>query len=274
VSNKEYISSGVLESYVLGSATEQERLEVERIARLYPEVQEEIVAIQDALNEYALTHQQQPPAALKQKIWSKLQDIDVAPVRSEVKQGAKIVSINSAPSFNFQRLLAAASVTLLIGSTALNVMLYSELKNTEESLTALNAEKEFFAQQFKVQSTSLQQTQEEMAFLTQPSTRVINLKGVPKFSDALATAYWNTSTHDLYLKINNLPAPPSEMQYQLWAIVDGKPVDAGVFDLADNNVILQKMKSFNSAQAFAVTLEKKGGSVAPNLDAMYVIGNV
>ena len=156
----------------------------------------------------------------------------------------------------------------------MNVMLYSELKNTEESLTALNAEKEFFAQQFKVQSTSLQQTQEEMAFLTQPSTRVINLKGVPKFSDALATAYWNTSTHDLYLKINNLPAPPSEMQYQLWAIVDGKPVDAGVFDLADNNVILQKMKSFNSAQAFAVTLEKKGGSVAPNLDAMYVIGNV
>jgi hypothetical protein len=34
------------------------------------------------------------------------------------------------------------------------------------------------------------------------------------------------------------------------------------------------MKVVEAAQAFAVTLEKKGGSRTPTLDQMYVLGNV
>jgi len=35
-----------------------------------------------------------------------------------------------------------------------------------------------------------------------------------------------------------------------------------------------KMKNIAKAQAFAITLEKKGGSLSPNLQALYVLGKV
>ena len=67
--------------------------------------------------------------------------------------------------------------------------------------------------------------------------------------------------------------PAKDKQYQLWAIIDGKPIDAGMMDIEAPGAI-HKMKSITGAQAFAVTLEKKGGSANPTMNAMYLMGNV
>jgi anti-sigma-K factor RskA len=64
---------------------------------------------------------------------------------------------------------------------------------------------------------------------------------------------------------------PAGKQYQLWAIVDGKPVDAGMIGDCEG---LCKMKVIDHAEAFAVTLENAGGSPAPTLTAMFVLGKV
>ena len=53
---------------------------------------------------------------------------------------------------------------------------------------------------------------------------------------------------------------------------DGKPVDMGVFDFDVKGLL--KMKSVANAATFAVTIEPKGGSVNPTLEAMQVAGNV
>ena len=37
---------------------------------------------------------------------------------------------------------------------------------------------------------------------------------------------------------------------------------------------IQKMKSFGHAEAFAITLEKTGGSPTPTMDEMYVISKI
>ena len=42
----------------------------------------------------------------------------------------------------------------------------------------------------------------------------------------------------------------------------------------ENAHVLQQLKTIGKAQAFAVTLEKKGGSPTPTLAALYLIGNV
>ena len=78
----------------------------------------------------------------------------------------------------------------------------------------------------------------------------------------------------MYINVNSLPVPSADKQYQLWAIVDGKPVDAGVFTMTSDSASIQKMKSISGAQAFAVTLEKKGGNPTPTMTAMYLMGNV
>ena len=100
---------------------------------------------------------------------------------------------------------------------------------------------------------------------------VIAMKGQAINPSGLSTIYWDTQTKDVYLLVNSLPQPASDKQYQLWAIVDGKPVDAGVFDMKDADGLV-KMKNIPQAQAFAITLEKKGGSASPTLAAMYVMG--
>ena len=52
------------------------------------------------------------------------------------------------------------------------------------------------------------------------------LNGTPKSPEALAKIFWMKNTGQVYIDPSNLPAVPEGKQYQLWAIVDGKPVDA------------------------------------------------
>ncbi len=270
---KEYISSGNLESYVLGLASEKERQEIELLAAKHAEIRDEIAAIEISMEQYAHAHSQTPPSALKQKIWSAIESEN----KSETGKPAvaKVIQMAApAPQSSYSKWLAAASIALLVGSSLLNLFLFNQWTSAREELAQANAAQDVLAQQFEAQQTQFAQTQQEFAFMTQPTTKAVALKGVPAFPEALATVYWNSTSQDVYIKVNNLPTPPSDKQYQLWAIVDGQPVNAGVFDARDNTASMQKMKNFGSAQAFAVTLEQRGGSVAPTMEAMYVIGTI
>ncbi|HMT28745.1 MAG TPA: anti-sigma factor [Bacteroidia bacterium] len=272
---KEYISSGILESYVLGLASKEESLEIEKNAALYPEIKAEIEAIQLALNNYASSFKVNPPSELKSKIWNAIQDTSSAAGGAHASPQGKVVDFS--PSYHpvdRSRWLVAASLILFLIGTGLNIFLYNKWKASEKELAALNSEKEYMAQQFQIQQTNYEQTRDNYNFIVNPGTKTIALKGVPQYAGLQATVYWNTQTKHVFIAANSLPAQPSDKQYQLWAIVDGKPVDAGVFDISPGNATLQKMKDFDSAQAFAVTLEKKGGSPTPTMEAMYVIGNI
>ncbi|RYF96535.1 MAG: anti-sigma factor, partial [Chitinophagaceae bacterium] len=91
---------------------------------------------------------------------------------------------------------------------------------------------------------------------------------------SIATIYWDKKKAEVFILVNNLPKAPSDKQYQLWAIVDNKPVSAGVFDVNENSEYLLKMTNISGpAVAFAVTLEKRGGSETPQ-GAMYVLGAI
>lgn len=57
---QEYIESGVLELYVMEALSEEECLEVEQLAEAHPEIQDEIEAIQDSLESYAMAHAVEP----------------------------------------------------------------------------------------------------------------------------------------------------------------------------------------------------------------------
>ena len=97
-------------------------------------------------------------------------------------------------------------------------------------------------------------------------------KGVENHPNMLADVYWHTSKK-VFLEMKNLPAAPSGKQYQLWAIVDGKPVDMGMYSAKADSTV-QEMKSVDNAQAFAITLEKEGGNPTPTMEEMYVMGTI
>jgi anti-sigma-K factor RskA len=57
-------------------------------------------------------------------------------------------------------------------------------------------------------------------------------------------------------------------------MVDGKPVNAGVFPLDSKGDTASKMLDIPQAQAFAITLEDEGGKDAPTLSALCVMGSI
>ncbi len=261
---KEYISSGILETYVLGHCTPQEIAEVEQYMLVYPQIREELAAVRLLLESYADLNGKTPPASLKNQIWEAIQN----ETRSEE---SKIIPISRTNNTSW-KLMVAASFLLFVIAAAMNVFLYSKWKSAEEKIVAIQTEKEYFANQYQTEQANFTALQSELAFIQNPNTKTVSLKGVEKFPEALATIFWNTNSKEVYIKINNLPEAPSGNQYQLWAIVNGTPVNAGVLD--SSSAQFQKMIDFSEAQAFAITLEPAGGSVNPHLDKMYVVGNI
>lgn len=276
MNTNEYISSGILEAYVFGELSMEEVREVESMAAQYPDVMNEIKSIRDSFEDYALSHAVIPPAHLKNKILSAIQDqeshtaaTDINPA-AETKQETKIIPIQQKNS-SYAKYLVAASVTAAFITSGLSIHYHGKWKAAEASLVALNKDNQILANQANFKSSELENTQKLTAFLQDTSTTLVAMKGLPSAPDAYAKVFWNKAGKEVYLKIENLAAVPADKQYQLWALKDGKPIDAGVFDV---NGIVQKMKDIDGAQAFAVTIEPKGGSAAPHLETLCMMGAI
>lgn len=118
----------------------------------------------------------------------------------------------------------------------------------------------------------LNKIQDDVSVIENTGFTKIVLKGTANDTQALASVYWNSQSHEVYVSIQQLKPISVDKQFQLWAIVNGKTVDAGVFDM--NFAGLQKMKNIEGAAAFAITIEPRGGRDKPTLETMQVIGSV
>jgi hypothetical protein len=169
------------------------------------------------------------------------------------------------------RFLAAASIILLVISGGMNIYFYSKFKETTQQYQALVLEKNTLQANNQIMQTKSLDMYNSMQMMTDPKMQKVAMPGIAGKESNYATVFWDTKSKDVYLLPNKLPQPATGKQYQLWAIVDGKPVDAGVIsDCAG----LCKMKNIPSASMFAITLEKSGGSETPTLSEMYVAGKV
>ncbi|MGZ4156267.1 MAG: hypothetical protein ACXVED_03860, partial [Bacteroidia bacterium] len=178
---KEYISSGIIESYVLDQLSAKEREEVEAMVSKYPEVKAEIIAVQEALESFVLSHSKTPPPHLKQQILSALEIKD--------KKETKVVSINKQSSY--LKWLVAASILLLIASGINNFMLRNQLKTAKDQIAAASSEKEKIAKEYESQSASYNDMAKQMAIIMQPENKKVMLKGMGFAPDAAAAVYWN-----------------------------------------------------------------------------------
>jgi anti-sigma-K factor RskA len=276
---EEYIASGILESYVLGIATQEEAAEVEKLAAQHPRIQAEIEAIRASLEVYARQFEKAPPPSLRDKVLQALDDLAEAPTASSEVPDPAIIPIyrpespadKQEKSLYRNSFLVAASITALLVSLAANMYLFNRWKYAEQRLVIAEADNLKLAQEFEVNQARYSKASEALAVLQNPENQVIQLQGQEIAKNASAVIYWNAREGKVFLAASHLPPPPSDKQYQLWAIVDGKPVDAGM--LATGGAGVQQMKDIPKAQAFAITLEKIGGNPVPT-SQLYVMGEV
>jgi len=266
VNIEEYISSGILEAHALGELSEKENQEVMAMLEKHPELKEELSLIEDSLERMAFEIAITPPAGAKDKLFGQPEIKD--------KPEAKVVSLEkTSEASSYWRYIAAASVSLAVISSVLAYNYWNKWQSTETALNTLIAQNERVAEDYNHVNQQLDQIEEDLKVINNTEFKRVAMKGTDNSPNSLAFVYWNTNSQEVFLSVQNLKDLTEEKQYQLWAIIDGAPVDAGVFNPGESNLL--KMKNIASgAAAFAVTIEPKGGSENPSLETMQVVGEV
>jgi anti-sigma-K factor RskA len=259
------ISSGDLELYVLGMLPADEAEKITRLAELFPEIDTEINRITAALKETAEMQDSAPSPALRNKVMLALSDLNK---EESGKKDAPVVEMIP-PAKKGRSWMAAASVVALLATIGFMYM-YKTQMNQREEITKMQASLDQLRGNLQQQQARISEDSLMMAMYNNEGILKIKLKALPGGADADVQLFWNKETRDVYVAQMRLPQTPSGKQYQLWAIVDGKPVDAGVLS---SGMAMQKMKAFPRAEAFAITLEKAGGSPTPTLETMIVMAN-
>lgn len=270
-----YIDSGILEEYVLGVVSAQEKQEVDCLSHVYPEVQDELFRLEETLERYALLHQVPVRSGLKNEIFSQMNFGPVVAAASDDDHAVRPLTSEREPEDTPTRPLwgliaVAASVLLAIFGTWMAYQ-YSAARGENEKLAAqVNTLDE--------RTNTLQQKVEYNEALAanyrDPNVKIVRMPGLEKAPDSEVVALWNQQTNEVLLDVQNLPTPPTGKQYQLWTIVNGKPVDMGMIDPNFAGKLLRMKASDPNAAAFAITLEKTGGVPSPTMEEMYVMGKV
>jgi hypothetical protein len=283
-----------LELYAAGALTPPEQEEVERMAGLYPEVKEELAQITADLEKYAALHAVKPRPDLKKRILThKLGEEEAgeartipfvpAPSTGEVspvpEAESKVIPLDQGPLGRFSKqtynLALTAAVALVLISNVISFWFFQNWKHTESRLEAALAREQQIAQTFRTIESQLGIRNQDLAVLRDPQYQSVSLKGLEAAPDASIIVYWNPQTAQVFLDVRVLPTPPNGFQYQLWALDNGQPINAGMIPIDDQQLQnLHPMQTIRQAQAFAVTLEPEGGSEAPTLDKMHLMGNV
>jgi anti-sigma-K factor RskA len=268
---KAYIESGILELYVMGDVTPDEKLQVEEMAAKHPAIKAELDEIERSMELFAEDMAVEPATHLRNKILNSIltnlgNDSSFASKDEIVKDN--VVAIATPKTNIFYKYAFAACLALLLASIVALVSMYNKLQDTNTQLAAMQLDKQHFANQVNLVNGELQVFQDA-------SFKFLKLQGTPHSPSSQLTVAWSPAKKKVWIDMHSIKMAENDHshQYQLWALVGGKPVDLGVFDkTADTTADMKEMKSIASADAFAVTLEPRGGSASPTMDQMVVIG--
>jgi anti-sigma-K factor RskA len=123
-------------------------------------------------------------------------------------------------------------------------------------------------------------SQKELAALRQRNLlseiKIATLKAqAAKFQQTNAVVIWDTDQRNGVLQLDRLPPPAPGKDYQLWVIDPSKPipVSAGVLSVPSLGLIrtsFHPVQPVQSAAAFAISLEKSGGSMKPEGQIIFI----
>jgi len=279
-----YISSGIIESYVVGLVSEQEAREVESAIAEYPEIRDAVEACRQDMERYVELYAVSPPKDIRSRILDAIENEsspegeDLLP--EELREPGEAPADGPArPAFRLTplrvwQIVALVAVAGMLVSLIFNNRYAGQLKAQQAEYASLQANQAALKEEYQAAMKTLDNAIGELNTLKNPDIKWTKLYGTGKHSGQLATIGWNPESKDAYLLAQSLPEPSPDQQYQLWAIYRGRPVDAGVFEMGKQQQALQKMKPVTAAQVFIITLEKKGGSATPALDQMFVAGRL
>jgi len=250
---EEYISSGIIEQYVMGMCSNEEKKELELLRNTHPALQKAITAFELSFEQKMMNNGVMSSTEMDVKILAKLTSLNetlVIPINK-----------NSFKNYNWLKGIAAVAFIFLGISGAFNYFLYKKNKQQTELLN---------------DSRNLPVTlpQSNYKILKDPTITPIAMYGVGYHAICRCTMFWDKHTKKMYVMIHHLPKSSDTKDYQLWAIVNGKPINVGIVNDAIRDRFIEMPNVPEGAVAFTVTLEKAGGTKTPTMAEAYLEGKI
>lgn len=277
------------EFFVLGTLDEnEERQFIQHLKTGCSECRRAVEAVQrvTALLPY-IAPQNEPPPELKRRLLTAIAAegktaSSTLPKRETTPSAPATIRPMPQRTF-FQRVqgaLAWAAVFLLLAvgygyflQKGVIVQLRQQLVAQAAQLSEREVEIKLLQFEMARQQTVIQQIQKSNA----SHLLLVNLQGTEVQSPGGAKVLLDPQTAGGSFIAYNLPPLTEAHDYQLWFILDGKPVDAGVFEVNAKGEFIGVVKhlpaTLTGIAAFAITREPKGGRPTPTMP-IYWVGNV
>ncbi|RYZ00042.1 MAG: hypothetical protein EOO11_02915, partial [Chitinophagaceae bacterium] len=187
---KEYISSGIIESYVLGLASDEERREFETYCGQYPELAEARDRFELALEAQLLADAPAPPAALRARV-----EAAMLAGRSLPADGDGLHREAPVRPLNPWKWAAAASVLVAAGSLFWALQLNSQ--NSELRASARSGQEA--QQQLTEARAQLADLRGQADALRNPAVKMAALQGTPAAPGSQVMVFWDSTSRDVYM---------------------------------------------------------------------------
>ena len=257
MSGKDYISSGIVEQYVLGLCTPLEKAELELLRTTDAALDEAIIHFEIQFENEMMSNTSLPDVVTDTKILSAIDSFKYIPV----------VPINSfkekTNNYQWLRPVAAAVILLLGASVVFNYILYSKNKKQQQELAARNNN-----------NIPVTLPAADYNILKDPTITPVAMYGVGYHAICRCTMFWDKKTGKVYIMIHHLPKSSSQKDYQLWANVGGKPISVGIINDVIRDRFIEMSNMPAGATSFIITLEKAGGAAVPTEDETYLQGTI
>ena len=172
------------------------------------------------------------------------------------------------PSARFALAFAAAAGVLVALGLGLEVRgLRAALEGTRAQVARLEAALGDAGEQRAGLEGQLAAAERTLEELTAQQTRAVSLAATGPLPGASARAFLDPESRRLVLVVYELPPPPPGRSYQLWVIVGGEPVSAGVFDVGPSGRARHAavaLPPIEGPVTIAVTVEPAGGLPKPS----------
>jgi anti-sigma-K factor RskA len=248
-------------AYVLGALEPDEQREFEEMMKhATPEERAAFHSFRSAATNLAFAAERaEPSASVKEQLMERIHR-ETGPSSADEgnDKGSPIRFI----------MAVAASILLLFAMLAYifySHHLHSKVNHQQAKITQLRNE--------------VQKKQQLLSVLAARTVDLVTMKGQKVHPAGYGKIIWDPKKQEALLQVSNLPALPAGKVYQLWLIKNKKPIPSGLFDVSHSGQnyffkVRQLAKANQqNANAFAITLEPKGGSPQPT-GAMYLVGKV
>lgn len=211
-----------------------------------------------------------PPAHVKEDLLRRIGARDGVHQRMRELEGGTIVT--GAPAWRRWQPLGIAVIALAM-VLAFTLYVTSLLETIDIQTGTVDRQNTRLAE---LQS-ELERREDLLNVLSARRVEMVIMSGLGDHTGAFGKILWDPERRVAILQVSNLPPVPPDKDYQLWVIKGAQPFSAGVFSVGSTESYHFRVEHLAVTEpgeivAFALTLEPKGGVLAPT-GTMYMAGS-